>query len=139
MTLFNDIIKITEDILIEKLSKRLSKQLNIDEKLIKNALEDKNFYLTNEEIEKENEEIEKEFIYDFKNDKIKHTDEEFWKHKKIKIENKSYFIHKITNLILDIKNDELFLIGLQSKSKELIEPEELPKYVIDWCKLNSIN
>ena len=142
-----------------QLSKRLSKQLQIEEEIIKKCLEDENYIYTplsdtslsdttlsdtplsdtplsdtplsdtplNNSIK---------FIYDFK-DKTIQKNELFWKNKAIKIDNKKYRLHIETNLVFDVKEDILCLVGLISE-KDFYEKHELPLYILEWCKLHSI-
>ena len=149
MSFFNikEIESLIENELIEKISNRLSIQLNIEKSILQNALKDKNFkYDTkinfNLEIKKEEKFIlNEEISYDFMNDFEDHTNDLlFWKTKKIKIENKSYHLHFKTKLVLFYKDDDsVHLIGLKSKDGELIEQDELPNFILEWCKRQNIN
>jgi len=180
--------------IINSLSERLSKQLNIKSEYIQKALYDENFNIKNEvridiyEYKNENEnnieqvknevridiqenkvneneiiddknkeevlEMESRaklkeskvplldtsiYIYNFYNLEYKDS-EEFWKHKRIKIENKYYRLHLATNLILDPRKDgTLVLIGMKNVENECMDLEELDPIVFKWCDIHSIH
>jgi hypothetical protein len=170
--------------IINSLSERLSKQLNIKSEYIQKALYDENFTIKNEvridinENENNVEQVKNEvridiqeseinveqvknkedvlleggvmgnvvphldisvYIYDFYN--LEYQDsEEFWKHKRIKIENKYYRLHLATNLILDPRKDgTLVLIGMRNVENECMNIEELDPIVFKWCDVHSIH
>ena len=166
--------------IINSLSERLSKQLNIKSEYIQKALYDENFNIKNEvridirESENENnvEQVKNEvridiqenkeevlnvsleggvmgnnvphldesiYIYNFYNLEYKDS-ETFWKHKRIKIENKYYRLHLATNLILDPRKDgTLVLIGMKNVENECMNLEELDPIVFKWCDVHSIH
>ena len=127
-----------------QLSKRLSKQLQIEEEIIKKCLEDENYIytplnntsLSDTSLSDTTLSDSIKFIYDFK-DKTIQKNELFWKNKAIKIDNKKYRLHIETNLVFDVKEDILCLVGLISE-KDFYEKHELPLYILEWCKLHSI-
>jgi hypothetical protein len=166
--------------IINSLSERLSKQLNIKSEYIEKALYDENFNIKNEvridiNESKENnvEQVKNEvridiqenkinedikhyseggvmgnvvphldtsiYIYDFYNLEYKDS-ETFWKHKRIKIENKYYRLHLATNLILDPRKDgTLVLIGMRNVENECMNLDELDPIVFKWCDVHSIH
>jgi hypothetical protein len=155
-SLINDISTSFLDILITNLSTRLSTQLHIDKELLIKAIKDETFVLSikdkneedkneedkNEEEKKEEDddnEITHHLIFDFK-DKTYRSDEVFWNHKGIKIDKIRYRLHRATNLILDPRGEDnqLYVIGLMNKDGELIDKNELPKVVKEWCKVHSL-
>ena len=163
--------------IINSLSERLSKQLNIKSEYIQKALYDENFNIKNEvRIDiNENTIIEDEVRIDIKENKVNenkiidvtleggvmrnvvpHLDEsiyiynfynleykdseEFWKHKRIKIENKYYRLHLATNLMLNpIKDGTLVLIGMRNVKNECMDLDELDPIVFKWCDVHSIH
>ncbi len=159
--------------IINSLSERLSKQLNIKSEYIQKALYDENFTIKNEvridinENENNVEQLKNEvridiqeneinveqvknkedvplldpsiYIYDFTDLTYKDS-ETFWKHKRIKIENKYYRLHLSTNLILDPRKDgTLVLIGMKNVENECMNIEELHPIVFKWCDIHSIH
>ena len=147
MSFFNlkEIESLIENELIEKISNRLSIQLNIEKNILQNALKDENFkcdllnkYKSEEKVK--SNVLDCEIVYDFINDFEDHTNDLlFWKTKKIKIEDKSYHLHFKTKLVLFYKDDDsVHLVGLKSKDGELIEQDELPNFILDWCKRQNI-
>jgi hypothetical protein len=156
MSFFNlkEIEYLIENQLIEKISNRLSNQLNIEKTILQNALKDEHFKCdlvkkykedykvkSKEEKEIKSNVLDCEIVYDFMNDFEDHTNDLlFWKTKKIKIEDKSYHLHFKTKLVLFYKDDDsVHLVGLKSKDGELIEQDELPNFILEWCKRQNIN
>jgi hypothetical protein len=168
-SLLNDITNSFLDVLIHNLSSRLSIQLHINKQVLIKAIKDETFVLPLETIlknevdeenekedendknedenEDENEEqseeedngISQHFIFDFK-DKTYYSDEDFWKHKGIKLDGSKYRLHLKTNLILDSnrEDNQLYVIGLMNKEGEFYDKSELPKVVKEWCKIHSL-